>query len=119
MPDSETDESELAQRVVDELDPGSIVEDKVILSRRQVVGLATGTLSVGALAGFGSGEAQAQSAGGQIGTPSSPEDAYLASVNDEGVVTDGDGTDRRVWVIASGASDPAGASAEDLIFEEE
>jgi len=79
MPDSETDESELAQRVVDELDPGSIVEDKVILSRRQVVGLATGTLSVGALAGFG--EAQAQSAAGQVGTSSEPVDVEAAQVN--------------------------------------
>lgn len=32
---------------------------------------------------------------------------------------DGDGVKRRVWVIASGASDPAGAGVNDLIFEEE
>jgi len=35
------------------------------------------------------------------------------------VVTDGDGTDREIWVISNGASDPAGADAEDIIFEEE
>lgn len=35
------------------------------------------------------------------------------------VLQDGDGTSRDVWVIANGASDPAGASTGDLIFEEE
>lgn len=34
-------------------------------------------------------------------------------------VSDGDGTTREIWVIASGASDPAGAGADDIIFEEE
>jgi len=34
-------------------------------------------------------------------------------------VSDGDGTTREIWVIANGASDPAGADPEDLIFEEE
>jgi hypothetical protein len=33
-------------------------------------------------------------------------------------VYDGDGTQRRIWVIANGASDPADATADDLIFEE-
>lgn len=34
-------------------------------------------------------------------------------------VNDGDDIKRQVFVIANGASDPAGANAEDLIFEEE
>jgi hypothetical protein len=34
-------------------------------------------------------------------------------------VTDGDGTKREIWVIANGASDPAGADPEDIIFEEQ
>ena len=33
-------------------------------------------------------------------------------------VSDGDGTERQIWVIANGASDPAGADPEDIIFEE-
>lgn len=37
----------------------------------------------------------------------------------EAFVSDGDGTERQVWVIANGASDPAGADPEDIIFEEE
>lgn len=34
-------------------------------------------------------------------------------------VSDGDGTTRQIWVIANGASDPAGAGPEDIIFEEQ
>lgn len=34
-------------------------------------------------------------------------------------LNDGDGVERTVWVIAAGASDPAGADPEDIIFEEE
>lgn len=33
-------------------------------------------------------------------------------------ITDGDGVDRQIWVIANGAADPADATADDLIFEE-
>jgi len=48
-----------------------------------------------------------------------------ASADGDGTVTinaelsEGDGTSRQVWLISNGASDPAGANAEDLIFEEE
>ena len=41
------------------------------------------------------------------------------SLNDGGVVVDGDGVFREHYVIASGASDPTGADADDIIFEEE
>lgn len=41
------------------------------------------------------------------------------SINDGGPITDGDGTERQVYVIASGAGDPAGAGANDLILEQE
>lgn len=34
-------------------------------------------------------------------------------------IADGDGTERTVWVIASGASDPAGAGANDIILEQQ
>lgn len=34
-------------------------------------------------------------------------------------LTDGDGVDRQIWVIAAGAADPADATADDLIFEEQ
>jgi hypothetical protein len=41
------------------------------------------------------------------------------SLNGGGPVSDGDGTERQIYVIANGASDPAEADAEDIIFEEE
>lgn len=37
----------------------------------------------------------------------------------EAFVFDGDGVERRIWVIAAGAADPADATADDLIFEEQ
>lgn len=46
-------------------------------------------------------------------------DWVFDSINGGGPVSDGDGTERQIWVIANGASDPAGAGADDLIFEEE
>jgi len=41
------------------------------------------------------------------------------SLNNGGPISDGDGTERQIWVIANGASDPSGADPEDIIFEEE
>jgi len=43
----------------------------------------------------------------------------LASLNGGGPVSDGDGTKRQIWVVSNGASDPAGAGPEDIIFEEQ
>jgi hypothetical protein len=115
----EPDVREVARDEIAQLDSGTTIGDKLILSRRHAVAILTGGATLAGVLGYGSGEAAAQTAAGQIGTSSEPIDAFLASVNGEGVVTDGDGTDRRVWVIANGASDPSGAAAEDIIFEEE
>jgi len=35
----------------------------------------------------------------------------------EALIEDGDGTERQVFVIAAGASDPAAAGADDIILE--
>src|SRR6056297_1611570 len=81
-PDDDTtdpDVTELARQVIAELDPGTVIDSKVILSRRQVIGLSTGALSLGALAGFGAGDAEAQSAGA-IGTDADPVDVQGYSV---------------------------------------
>lgn len=40
-------------------------------------------------------------------------------LNNGGPLSDGDGVERQHWVIPQGASDPAGAEPEDIIFEEE
>jgi len=39
------------------------------------------------------------------------------SIHGGGPVVDGDGTLRRIWVIENGASDPADATATDIILE--
>lgn len=46
-------------------------------------------------------------------------DPHDNAAHSEEFVSDGDGTTRQVWVIGNGASDPAGAGPDDLIFEEE
>lgn len=68
-------------------------------------------------------QADTGDADGNVGLPSSRVDVFadgadVNSVNSGGPVSDGDGTERKVWVIANGASDPAGASNDDLILEE-
>jgi len=90
MPDESTDESDvsaLAQEVVAELDPGTVIDDKLILSRRQAIGLATGSIGVGVLATLGVGEASAQAAG-NIGTASDPIDIEAYDLNAQNSLTD-------------------------------
>jgi len=79
-PNTDPDTSELARAVIKELDPGTVIEDKYVLSRRQVIALSSGALSLGALAGFGSSSADAQSAAGQVGTSSEPVDVEAATI---------------------------------------
>jgi len=55
--ETEQDVSELARSVVQELEPGTMLEDKLILSRRQALAIATGTVSASALLGFATGTA--------------------------------------------------------------
>jgi len=88
MPDDEPDESEteqdvseLARSVVQELEPGTMIEDKLILSRRQALAIATGTVSASALLGFATGTADAQSAAGQVGTASQPVDVEANKIS--------------------------------------
>jgi len=138
MPDSQPDVSELAREVVDELDPGSKIGDKFILSRRQLVGIAAGGLSVGALTTLGVDQAAAQEAAGAVGTESEPVDVFAnqieaqslgsdgdgvevwaSGLNDGGIIVDGEGIERNIWVIEAGDDDPSDARADDLIFEEE
>jgi hypothetical protein len=92
--------------------------------------------------------ASADTSDGQVGASGSPEDVVIDQLRDPGgdevfnvddtgaidaqprewafdlinggaPVTDGDAVDRQLWVIANGASDPALADDEDIIFEEE
>jgi hypothetical protein len=100
--------------------------DKIVTTRRQLLAAAAGgSAGVAALVKLGIDPATAQQAAGQVGTPSSPEDVFAfdldvqGSLNGGGPLSDGDGTERQIWIIANGASDPSGADADDIIFEEE
>jgi len=95
--DADTDTSELAAAVADELDSeaiareavteldtGTTVGDKILISRRGLGALVAGGLSVGALATLGVDEATAQQAAGQVGTSSSPVDVEAATIIENG-----------------------------------
>lgn len=49
----------------------------------------------------------------------SASDPHGNEAHSEAFAFDGDGVQRRIWVIAAGAADPADAGPDDLIFEEE
>ena len=121
---SDDERSALAAEVARELDTGRYGE-RFVLSRRQLLSIAGGAGGVAALTALGVDPAAAQSAAGQVGTSSEPVDveAYDVTVanllNGGGPLSDGDGTERQIWVIANGASDPTGADPEDIIFERE
>jgi len=75
---SDVDTETLAEQVIEELDPGQVIDNKVILSRRQLVAIAGSGLSAGALAALGLEEASAQTGPvGQVGTSSEPVDSYI------------------------------------------
>jgi hypothetical protein len=99
--------------------------NRFVLSRRQLLSVAGGSAGVAGLVALGVEPAAAQSAAGQVGTSSDPVDveAYDLNVanllNGGGPLADGDGTERQIYVIANGASDPSDADPEDIIFEEQ
>jgi len=101
-PDSDTDPdtSELARAVIQELDPGTIVDDKIVVSRRMAILVATGTVSAGALLGYGSGTASADVVG-QVGTSADRVDVFagdvdLQTIDGNNVVSSGESTDYRI-----------------------
>ena len=121
---SDDERSALAAEVAHELDTGRYGE-RFVLSRRQLLSIAGGAGGVAALTALGVDPAAAQTAAGQVGTASSPENVFAFdldvanTLNGGGPLSGGDGTERQLWVIANGASDPSGADPEDIIFEEE
>jgi len=82
--DPDTDTSELARAVINELDTGTVVEDKIVVSRRGLTALMGAGLGAGALSMLGVEKASAQSAAGQVGTASSPVDIEAATIIENG-----------------------------------
>jgi hypothetical protein len=112
------DTDQVVSQVIAELDPDpvTLAGDSIVINRRWFLSALGASTVAGAFVKMGIDEASAQSAAGAVGTQSEPLEMWAAAGN---VLHDGDDVERRVWVIANGASDPSGASAEDLIFEEE
>jgi hypothetical protein len=115
--DTNTDEpskAELHERV-NRLE--SLIE-RMLPSRRGVLGGLAAVLG-GTYLGSQTGGASTGSAG-QIGDannrPTIKADDITEAGGDE-VIADGDGIDRDIYVIASGASDPSAATNDDIILE--
>lgn len=116
----------------DDIDLGSSART---ISRRGVLAALGGGAAGLAFSGSASADGDWGNATGDAGTQSKPftdvwgqqghfqslesESLSTVTLNGGGPVSDGDGTERQIWVIANGASDPADANPEDIIFEEE
>jgi len=95
----------------------SLIE-RMLPSRRGVLGGIAAVLG-GTYLGSQSVESSTGSAG-TIGTTSDRPDVLADSVTEAGgdeVIADGDGVDRDIYVIQSGASDPSAATNDDIILE--
>jgi len=115
--DTNTDEptkAELHERV-NRLE--SLIE-RMLPSRRGVLGGIAAILG-GTYLGSQTVESSTGSAG-TIGSTSDRPDVLADSVTEAGgdeVIADGDGVDRDIYVISSGASDPSAATNDDIILE--
>jgi len=116
--DTTTDEptkAELHERV-NRLE--SLIE-RMLPSRRGVLGGIAAILG-GTYLGSQSVESSTGSAG-TIGSTSDRPDVLADSVTEAGgdeVIADGDGVDRDIYVIQSGASAPSAATNDDIILEQ-
>ena len=76
----ETDD--LAQDVLDQLDPGTIIADRVILSKQQAAAIMGGGLTLAGVLGVSAGSASAES-DGVLGSDDEPIDATLGNFASE------------------------------------
>ena len=76
----ETDD--LTAQVLAELDPGSVIGDRVILSKRQAIAVMAGGVTLAGVLGATAGSASAES-GGVLGSDEEPIDASLGNFGSE------------------------------------
>jgi|GEM_PF-4783161 len=76
----ETDD--LTAQVLADLDPGTVIGDRVILSKHQAVAVMTGGVTLAAVLGATAGSASAES-GGVLGSDEEPIDATLGNFGSE------------------------------------
>jgi len=69
---------ELASQVAGELDAGTVINDKVILSRQQVAAVLAGSATLAGVLGLTAGSASAQS-GGTLGAADAEIDADVGN----------------------------------------
>ena len=77
------DTDDLTERVLDELEPGTVIDDRVILSKQQAAAVMTGGVTLAAVLGVTAGSASAQSSGGVLGSDEEPIDATLGNYGSE------------------------------------
>jgi len=87
-PPDAIDTEALAEQVVAELDPGSVINNKVVLSRRQLLALTGGGAGLAAL-GFGTGQASAADGSndtsvGDVGAAGDSVDVFVDELRDDG-----------------------------------
>jgi len=78
MPDDSNDHSETTRQVLAELEPGTVIGDKLILSQQQALAVMAGGVTLAGVLGVGAGTATAQSSG-KLGSDAEPIDADLAN----------------------------------------
>jgi len=83
--DTDPDTEALAEAVIAELDTGTVVDDKIVVSRRGLTALIGAGLGAGALSMLGVEEATAQQAAGQVGTESEPVEVFASNIDSESV----------------------------------
>ena len=76
----ETDD--LTAQVLADLEPGSVIGDRVILSKRQAIAIMAGGVTLAGVLGATAGSASAQS-GGVLGSEEEPIDASLGNFGSE------------------------------------
>ena len=77
------DTDDLTERVLDDLDPGTVINDRVILSKQQAVAIMGGGVTLAAVLGVTAGSASAQSSEDVLGTEEEPIDATLGNFGSE------------------------------------
>ena len=80
--DSDPDVSTLAREVLADLEPGTIIDDRVILSKHQAAAIMVGGASLAGVLGVTAGSASAQS-GAVLGSDDEPIDATLGNFSSE------------------------------------
>jgi len=79
MTDDSDEYSDTTRAVVDELDHGSVIDDKLIVSKSKARKVVFGTATLAGVLGLGVGNVAGQSDAAKLGSESEPIDADLAN----------------------------------------